>query len=121
MPDFIFFMHDDAQGEENDWEPYLARLKAGALPGRQCDRRRRLRPKDGKSAGATRLFIDTSRWTASITQTRLAVDHAIQAGGTVEIRALPRTDFFKTRRRRLVPTQCSVSAMCLSLSGLRVT
>jgi hypothetical protein len=27
VPDYIFFMHDDARGDENDWEPYLAKLK----------------------------------------------------------------------------------------------
>ena len=23
--DYVFFMHDDANGDESDWEPYLAR------------------------------------------------------------------------------------------------
>jgi hypothetical protein len=28
MPDYMFFMHDDARDGENDWEPYLTKLKA---------------------------------------------------------------------------------------------
>ena len=28
MPDYIFFMHDDARDGEDNWEPYLTKLKA---------------------------------------------------------------------------------------------
>jgi hypothetical protein len=28
MPDYMFFMHDDVRDGENDWEPYLTKLKA---------------------------------------------------------------------------------------------
>jgi hypothetical protein len=34
VPDYIFFMHNDARGSENDWGPYLANLKhSGSFEG----------------------------------------------------------------------------------------
>lgn len=96
MPDFIFFMHDDAQGEENDWEPYLARLKAGgsfeggsAIGDGVCVR------KTGKVPALTAHLAGYIRVNANDLDhatSLLAGNPHVEAGGTVEIRALPRTD-----------------------------
>jgi hypothetical protein len=31
MHSYIFFMHNDAADEENDWEPYLTKLKVSGF------------------------------------------------------------------------------------------
>jgi len=96
MADFIFLMHDDSVDDDNAWEPYLRRLKQeGVFEGGSaigegiCARK----------TGTTRSV--TTHLTGYIRVTADSLEHAksllignphFEAGGTVEIRELPRTD-----------------------------
>ena len=96
MPDYIFFMHDDAPDEGGDWEPYLAKLKAsGSFEGGSaigdgvCVRKRNELPSlTAHLTGYIRVNADDLNQAKSM----LAGNPHFEAGGTVEIRELPRTD-----------------------------
>jgi hypothetical protein len=95
MAEYILFMHDDVVVENDDaWEPYLGMLKrSGAFEGGSeigqgiCVR------KSGTPPAITEHLIGYIRLVAA------SIDHAkslltgnphFEAGGTVEIRELPR-------------------------------
>ena len=96
MPSYIFFMHDDAADEGNDWEPYLTKLKAsGSFEGGSavgdgvCVRKSGDLPSlTAHLAGYIRVNGDDLDHAKSM----LAGNPHFEAGGTVEIRELPRTN-----------------------------
>jgi hypothetical protein len=96
MPDFIFLMHDDHPGEPGlDWDPYLTRLReagvfqsGSAIGEGECVR------KSGRAPDTTAHITGFVRITArdlAHAQSLLPGNPVFEAGGTVEIRALPRT------------------------------
>lgn len=97
MPEFMFLMHADttAGNAQDGWEDYFNRLrKQGAFKGGsaigdgQCVR------KDGKSPPIAKHLTGYIRVTAaSLTDAKqfLAGNPVYEAGGTVEIRELPRS------------------------------
>jgi hypothetical protein len=95
MPDYIFLMHDDADDEGADWEPYLAKLKAGgyfeggsAIGGGACVRKTGVAsPLSAHLSGYVRVTADNLAHAKSM----VAGNPHFEAGGTVEIRELPRT------------------------------
>lgn len=96
MPDYIFLMHDDARGSENDWGPYLAKLKqSGSFEGGSAIGDGVCVRKDGAPASLTAHLIGYIRVHADDldhARTLLAGNPHFESGGTVEIRELPRTD-----------------------------
>ncbi|MBP7704407.1 MAG: hypothetical protein KA105_03845 [Caulobacter sp.] len=98
MAEFILLMHDDiAQGaSESDWAPYLAMLgerdvlRGGSAIGDGAAFRR-----DGADANVTAHLTGFIRIEArDLDEARglLVGNPVYEAGGTVEVRALPRTD-----------------------------
>jgi hypothetical protein len=95
MPEYIFLMHDDAVADEEAWEPYLRKLQQGdffqggsAIGDGVCLR------KSGAPASVTTYLVGYVRVNAeSLDQAKslLAGNPVYEAGGTVEIRELPRT------------------------------
>jgi len=96
MAEFILLMHDDsAGGDANSWEPYLQRLKeSGAFEGGSAIGEGICARKGGTVPSVT------SHLTGYIRVNAASIDHArsllagnphFEAGGTVEIRELPRT------------------------------
>ena len=89
-------MHDDARDGKNDWEPYLAKLKAtgffeggSAIGDGVCVRKSGEVPSlTAYLAGYIRVSADNLDHAKSL----LVGNPHFEAGGTVEIRALPRTD-----------------------------
>lgn len=89
-------MHNDTQQPEGDWEPYLATLDAGghlrggsAIGGGACYRKLGQAPVvTAHLAGFVRVAAVDLATAAGL----LAGNPAYEAGGTVEIRELPRTD-----------------------------
>jgi hypothetical protein len=96
MTDFIFLMHDDAAGGDEGWESYLHGLQQrGCFQGGSAIGDGICAKKSGKPAPVTAQLAGYIRVTAdSIDQakTLLAGNPVYEAGGTVEIRELPRTD-----------------------------
>lgn len=95
MADYIFFMHDDAPAEESDWGPYFAKLKSNgcfeggsAIGDGVCVRKRGEVSPLTSVAGYIRVNADDLNHAKSM----LAGNPHFEAGGTVEIRELPRTD-----------------------------
>ncbi len=96
MPDYLFLMHDDAPGDENDWGPYLAKLKqsgrfegGSAIGDGVCVR------KDGEPPSLTAHLTGYIRVNADgfdHARTMLAGNPHFESGGTVEIRELPREE-----------------------------
>ncbi len=96
MADYILLMHDDAAAADMDWEPYLRRLRqdgifqgGSAIGDGVCAR------KSGEPAPLTARVVGYIRVTAdSLDQAKslLIGNPVYDAGGTVEIRELPRTD-----------------------------
>jgi hypothetical protein len=95
MAEYIFFMHDDVVGvRDAAWEPYLKRLQeSGSFEGGSaigegiCVRKSGPAPAiSGHLVGYIRVTADT------IDQAKLllAGNPHFEAGGTVEIRELPR-------------------------------
>ena len=94
MKDFIFLMHDDAP-EGLDWDPYLTRLReagvfqgGSALGAGECVR------KSGEAPDPTAHisgFVRISARDFAHARPLLAGNPVYEAGGTVEIRELPRT------------------------------
>jgi hypothetical protein len=95
-PTASFFMHDEALDDEKGWEPYIQRLKrmgcfqsGSALGHGICAR------KSGEAPSVTAHLTGYIRVNAdSLDQakTMLTGNPLFEAGGTVEIRELPRTD-----------------------------
>jgi len=96
MPDYILFMHDDALGAEQDWEPYLRKLRlsgcfeGGSAIGRGLCLRKRGTPPEvtAHRTGYIRVTAEGIEQAKSL----LAGNPLWEAGGTVEIRELPRGD-----------------------------
>jgi hypothetical protein len=97
MVDFIFLMHDDAVVEDaHAWDDYIAKLKhlgsfqGGSLIGDgECVRRK------GEASPLTAHLIGYIHVNASgITDAKLLLggNPHFEAGGTVEIRELPRSE-----------------------------
>jgi hypothetical protein len=96
VPEYIFLMHDDASDGDDDWGPYLKTLKdsghfegGSAIGDGACVRK----------AGAAAAL--SAHLTGYIRLNAISLDHAksmlagnphFEAGGTVEIRELPRSD-----------------------------
>jgi hypothetical protein len=96
MAEYILLMHDDAMSNNDAWGPYIQKLQQGgffeggsAIGDGVCAR------KSGEPASVTTHLTGFIRVTAdSIDQARslLTGNPHFEAGGTVEIRELPRTD-----------------------------
>ena len=96
MAEYIFLMHDDAITNDDAWGPYVQKLQDGgsfeggsAIGDGVCAR------KSGEPACVTEHLTGYIRVNAgSIDQAKslLAGNPHFEAGGTVEIRELPRTD-----------------------------
>jgi hypothetical protein len=96
MPDYIFLMHDDADDDDQAWEPYLRSLRQrGVLDGGSaigdgiCARKAGTPPAlTAHLTGYIRVRADS----LAQAQALLSGNPVFEAGGTVEIRELPRTD-----------------------------
>ena len=95
MAEYIFLMHDDADDDQADWEPYLRKLKQnGSFQGGSAIGDGICARKNGTPASMTAHIAGYIRVNAdSLDQARslLAGNPCYDAGGTVEIRELPRT------------------------------
>lgn len=96
MADYILFMHDDAAGDDlGDWDAYLQTLKqngvfegGSAIGDGLCMRKGAAAPGvTAHLAGYIRVIAATIEDAKSL----LAGNPHFEAGGTVEIRELPRT------------------------------
>jgi hypothetical protein len=96
MTDYIFLMHDDAVADETAWEPYLRGLRqSGLFQGGSAIGKGVSVRKSGEAAPITAELAGFIRVTAdSLDQAKslLTGNPVFEAGGTVEIRELPRTD-----------------------------
>jgi hypothetical protein len=101
MPDYLILMHDDApdapvEGPSDDWGPYLEKLKkAGTFEGGSaigsgvCVRKAGSIPQiTDHLVGFIRIHADSLAQAESL----IAGNPVFEAGGTIEIRELPRTD-----------------------------
>jgi len=96
MTEYILLMHDDAVCSDDAWGPYIEKLQRGgffeggsAIGDGICAR------KSGAPAAVTEHLTGYIRVNAnSLDQAKslLARNPHFEAGGTVEIRELPRTD-----------------------------
>jgi hypothetical protein len=96
MTEYILLMHDDASADETAWEPYLNKLTKGgyfqggsAIGDGECVR------KSGTPAPVTEQVVGFIRLNArdmGEAKSLLPGNPVFEAGGTVEIRELPRTD-----------------------------
>ena len=97
MADFLLLMHDDAAGPTADgWPAYLAGLRArGAFEGGSAIGRglcvRKAGPTPAVGAHLTG-FIRVTADSLEAARGLVAGNPVFEAGGTVEIRELPRTD-----------------------------
>jgi hypothetical protein len=97
MTEYIFLMHGDEVSEvhDDDWEPYLQKLKDGgcfrggsAIGNGECARKSGAIPEiSGHLSGFIRVEAESLAQARSL----LAGNPTFEAGGTVEIRELPRT------------------------------
>ncbi len=97
MNDYIFLVHDDATSaiSDDDWGAYLARLRSvgvfqggSAIGGGACVRKaERAPPLSAQISG----FIRVTAQDLAQAKILLAGTPVYEAGGTVEIRELPRT------------------------------
>jgi len=89
-------MHDDAADDETDWQPYLRKLQqSGCFEGGSAIGDGICARKNGAPAPVTAHLTGYIRVTAdSLDQAKslLGGNPHFEAGGTVEIRELPRTD-----------------------------
>lgn len=98
MPDFIIFMHGDmtAPSEERGWPEYLAGLRAkGVFEGGSSIGQGRCARKAGAPAPLSKSlngYIRVSAPNLDAAQALIAGNPVYEAGGTVEIRELPRDD-----------------------------
>ena len=96
MPEYLFLMHGDSVTPEASWEPYLRKLKAsGAFAGGSaigdgvCARKTAApAPLTAHLVGFIRVDADSLEAARSL----LSGNPVFEAGGTVEIRELPRTN-----------------------------
>ena len=96
MAEYILLMHDDALDDENAWESYLQQLKktgcfqgGSAIGDGVCARKTGAAPSvTAHLTGYIRVNADNFDHAKSM----LAGNPLFEAGGTVEIRELPRTD-----------------------------
>ena len=96
MAEYILLMHDDALDDERSWEPYLRQLReSGCFQGGSaigegiCLRKKgAVPPVTTQLVGYIRLNADSLDHAKSM----LTGNPHFEAGGTVEIRELPRTD-----------------------------
>lgn len=96
MRDFIFLMHGDAQSTDEDaWGPYLAKLRAaGRFEGGSAIGTGASICKPGLEHPPTAHITGYIRVTAqdfADAKTLLSGNPVYEAGGTVEIRELPKT------------------------------
>ncbi len=95
MVDYIFFMHSDVLGQQVNWDAYLEKLKqcdafeGGSEIGQGvCVRKSGMAPPiTGHLVGYIRLRADSLNAAKAL----LAGNPHFEAGGTVEIRELPRS------------------------------
>jgi hypothetical protein len=95
MPDYILLMHDDSDADDKAWAPYLQRLQrdgffqgGSAIGEGVCLRRSGTpAPVTAHLAGFIRINADSLDQAKSL----LTGNPVFEAGGTVEIRELPRT------------------------------
>jgi hypothetical protein len=96
MPEYILLMHDDAASDDTAWGPYLEGLEQrGALVGGSAIGGGVSVRKHGTPAPVTAHIAGFIRvQAANLDQAKALVagNPVYEAGGTVEIRALPRTD-----------------------------
>lgn len=96
MPEYIFFMHGDSVSDERSWGPYLRRLnECGALQGGSAIGEGVCARKSGTPAPLSAHLVGFIRVNADgldAATSLLAGNPVFEAGGTVEIRDLPRTD-----------------------------
>lgn len=92
--EYLLLMHDDASAGEGDWDAYLARLRqAGALQGGSSIGPGRSYRKDAAAAGVTAHLVGYIKVVADGADSAAALlegNPVYEAGGTVEIRELPR-------------------------------
>ena len=98
MPDYILLMHNDATARENmeAWTPYLAKLQAAgrllggsAIGSGACVRKTDSAPSiTGHLSGFLRITADSLEGAQAL----VVGNPVFEAGGTVEIRELPRTE-----------------------------
>ena len=96
MREFIFLMHDDAPStDENAWGPYLAKLRtAGCFEGGSAIGEGACVSKPGVERPVTAHLSGYIRVVArdfGEAKSFLAGNPVYEAGGTVEIRELPKT------------------------------
>jgi hypothetical protein len=96
MPDFILLMHDDSEADDAAWQPYIATLiKRGCFEGGSAVGDGVALRKTGAPApllSGLAGFIRVSADSLEQAKTLLQGNPVYEAGGTVEIRELPRTD-----------------------------
>ena len=96
MPDYILVMHADTVGDEPDWQPYLDKLKqTGCFQGGSAIGEGVCVRKSGVPAPVTEHlsgYIRVSAENLHQAKSLLIGNPHFEAGGTVEIRELPRTD-----------------------------
>jgi hypothetical protein len=96
MPEYIFLMHDDGPADEQDWQPYLHKLQqSGCFQGGSAIGEGVCIRKTGSSAAMTAHlagFIRVEADSLAAAKSLLSGNPVYEAGGTVEIRELPRTD-----------------------------
>jgi hypothetical protein len=96
MAEYIFLMHDDAEADLNAWQPYLGELRrrglfegGSAIGDGICVRKNGVIPSiTTHLTGYIRVNADNLDQAKSL----LDGNPVFEAGGTVEIRELPRTD-----------------------------
>jgi hypothetical protein len=96
MAEYIFLMHDDAIDDDKAWGPYLDKLKQGgffeggsAIGDGVCARKSgELLSVTAHLTGYIRINADSFDQAKSL----LIGNPLFEAGGTVEIRELPRTN-----------------------------
>lgn len=100
MPDYLFLMHDDVPadnpGADDNWGPYIARLQASgnfqggsAIGAGICARKSGAAPDITSHLSG---FIRISASSLDDAKSLLEGNPVFEAGGTVEIRKLPRTE-----------------------------
>jgi len=94
MPDYLLFMHDDATGATEGWDAYFRQLRdAGVFEGGSAIGGGVVARKSGTPAPlAAHLggFIRITARDLDHAQSFLDGNPVYEAGGTVEIRALPK-------------------------------
>ena len=96
MRAFILLMHNDTISREDGWEAYIQRLtKAGVFQGGSAMGEGLSARKNGQPGNVTAHlagFIRVSAESLEHAKSLLVGNPVFEAGGTVEIRELPRTD-----------------------------